>query len=71
MYKYNCGDCREDIEFNRFMEGVNPDDYCPQCGNPLHDMMTLSDGTKRMYAHEINSKQCKETGEWVKEFLSK
>lgn len=39
-----------------FMEGINYDDYC-SCGLPLHEVITMPDGTKRNVAHAVNSKE--------------
>lgn len=44
---------------NDFMEGVDYNDYCPECGELLHYVMTLPDGTKKMVAHETGSVSCK------------
>lgn len=46
-----------------FMEGVNPDEYCEECGTPLHEAITLPDGSKKMITHETFSAHCKEVME--------
>lgn len=43
---------------DNFMEGVNYEDYCEKCGSLLHEIMTKSDGSKKMVAHEIDGINC-------------